>query len=103
MKVVITHEAWQQIYAVVNYIDDVFSKKSADNFVKRLQKAQQLIGLNPYMCPIESCLNFSKQTYRSYVLDKINKLIYRISDDEVEIVLLWDCRRNPQTLVSKLH
>ena len=35
------------------------------------------------------------QTYRSVVVGKLNKMVYHIKDNQIEIDDLWDCRREP--------
>lgn len=43
------------------------------------------------------------EKYRSFVIDHINKAVYRVlPDGNIIIVTLWDCRRAPETLVSQI-
>ena len=41
-------------------------------------------------------------TYRSYVLNRLNKIIYYIENDHVEIADFWDVRRDPGALVDRI-
>lgn len=40
--------------------------------------------------------------YRGYVMNRINKIVYRVDDDIIYIADFWDVRRNPESLVSKV-
>jgi len=41
-------------------------------------------------------------TYRSYVMNRINKIIYRVDGDTIFIADFWDVRRAPESLVSQV-
>ena len=45
---------------------------------------------------------FFAKLYRSIVATKYNKIIYFIDGDTIYIADLWDTRREPDTLISKL-
>ena len=38
-------------------------------------------------------------TYRSLIVRKLFKVVYRIEDKTIFIVAVFDCRQNPQKLV----
>ena len=40
--------------------------------------------------------------FRSIVVSRLNKIVYRILEDCIEISDFWNCRRNPETLVSNI-
>ena len=39
--------------------------------------------------------------YRSYVMNGLNKMVYRIEDDTIYIVDFWDVRQDPSTLAER--
>ena len=41
--------------------------------------------------------------YRSYVVNRLNKIVYRIVDDYIEIAAFWDVRRDPGVLASQVR
>lgn len=40
--------------------------------------------------------------YRSYIVNRLNKTVYRIVDDHIEIADFWDVRRDPSTLADQV-
>ena len=45
---------------------------------------------------------FSRE-YRSLVVMRKYKVIYFIEDEIVHISAIWDCRRNPDTLIKEVE
>jgi hypothetical protein len=41
--------------------------------------------------------------YRSFVVNHLNKIVYRILDDCVEVVDFWDVRREPSALAENIE
>ena len=41
-------------------------------------------------------------TYRSLVVGKLSKIVYRVDDDTIHIVDFWDCRREPKVLAREV-
>ena len=39
--------------------------------------------------------------YRSYVMNGLNKMVYRIEYDTIYIVDFWDVRQDPSTLAER--
>jgi plasmid stabilization system protein ParE len=54
--------------------------------------------LFPQMGPIESTLKDKIREYRSLVVCRTYKVIYRIEHQIIYIVDIWDCRRDPLKL-----
>lgn len=65
------------------YIKNTFGKKAKDMFVKAVINANKLISSNPF-------------------IEKCNKIIYCDNVDHISIVDFWDCRRDPNALVSQV-
>ena len=40
--------------------------------------------------------------YRSYVMNRLNKIVYHIDGDIIYIVAFWDVRRDPVTLAGEV-
>lgn len=95
MKVVLLEDAEWRIKETAEYIRDEFGRKSEQEFKTDLRDLVKLLRRNPCLGPVEPLLAERSTTYRSVVVDKLNKVVYRILDDRIEIVDLWDCRREP--------
>ena len=94
--------AKQQIRKTTKYIYTEFGKNSKDDFINKLNQTKILLETNPCLGPIEPLLSDLPSNYRSIVIGSLNKMIYRILDDCIEISDFWDVRRDPQKLANQL-
>ena len=102
MKVIVSDRAEAKLHQTADYILREFGPRSKSEFFNEFKISIIYLRNNPYMWPIEPLLSNFSSTYRSFVLKRFNKVIYRIVDDHIEISDIWDCRRNPDTLVSQM-
>ena len=102
MKVTISGFAKQQIRETARYIQMEFGRKYRDIFMHKVQDVRQYLAANPHLGPVEPLLSDCSTTYRSVVVTKLNKMIYRIADDHIEVVDFWDVRREPETLADQV-
>ncbi|MBO7440896.1 MAG: type II toxin-antitoxin system RelE/ParE family toxin [Bacteroidales bacterium] len=102
MKVIVSERAEGKLLQTADYIEDAFGLKSRHDFLQAFRQDILRLMSNPYMWTFEPLLADFPSGYRSFVLNHINKVIYRIVDDTIEISDLWDCRRNPDALVAQL-
>ena len=103
MKVKTLEQAEQAISNTASYIHREFGRKSRDKFLLKIKETRMLLATNPYLGPVEPLLADRASTYRSVVVGKLNKMVYRIMDDRIEIADLWDCRREPQALADEVR
>ena len=102
MKVTITDFAKRQIRETARYIQMEFGRKYRDIFMHKVQNVRQHLSVNPHLGPVEPLLSDCSTTYRSVVVTKLNKMIYRIADDKIEVVDFWDVRREPKALAAQV-
>jgi plasmid stabilization system protein ParE len=103
MKIFVSERAERKLHETADYILEHFGQKSRLEFLQEFYHTANLLKNNPYMGVIEPLLAEFSSTYRSFVLKRRNKIIYRIIDDSIEIADLWDCRREPEALVRGLN
>ena len=96
MKVMMTGFARKQIRKTAKYINKEFGKRSKDKFLLEVQLTKRLLEANPYLGPKEPLLADRPTTYYSIVISHLNKMVYRIMDDYIEVADFWDTRREPQ-------
>ena len=96
MKVMMTDFAKQQIRKTAKYINKEFGKTSKDDFFLKVRHAKQLLESNPYLGPKEPLLANRASDYRSVVVTHLNKMVYRILEEYIEIVDFWDTRCEPK-------
>ena len=102
MRITMTGFAKQQICETTKYIYTEFGKDSKDDFISKLNQTKKLLETNPCLGHIEPLLSDLPSNYRSIVIGSLNKMIYRILDDCIEISDFWDVRRDPNTLAGQL-
>ena len=79
-----------------DYIAAEYGRRSMDKFMGKIYEVGLLLEDNPYLGPVEPLLAGRTSTYRSVVVAKVNKIVYRIMDDRIEIADFWDVRREPK-------
>lgn len=102
MKSVITELAKQQIRQIAKYIRSEFGKNRCDEFLKEVRRTRHLIEGSPNIGPVEPLLAERTVMYRSYVMNRLNKIVYRIDGDIIYIVAFWDVKRDPVTLADEI-
>lgn len=100
MKVIISDDALNRIRLTAKYIHKEFGKNSRDKFMQDVRQIRRLLADNPNLGPAEPLLANLPKTYRSFVLDRLNKLVYTVHDDVIEIMDFWDVRRDPSALTK---
>lgn len=81
---------------VARYINTKFGRKAREDFMQRVKDAESLIKRSPNVGPIDPLYADRPVTYRSIIINGLNKLVYRIDDDIIHIVDFWDTRREPK-------
>ena len=102
MKVKWVPQAKKEMRLVAKYINKEFGKKAKDDFIQDVRDASRLIGATPNVGQAESLLADRADMYRSYIVNRLNKIVYRIVDDHIEIADSWDVRRDPSTLADQV-
>lgn len=98
MKSIVTELAKQQIRQIAIYIGKQFGHNRRERFMQEVRQARSLLESNPNIGHVEPLLAERPIMYRSYVINHLNKIVYRINNDTIEIVAFWDVRRDPNAL-----
>lgn len=103
MKSILSDLAKQRIREIAKYIRKEFGKKRRDAFMLEVRETRRLIEQNPNIGSVEPLLADLPKMYRSYVMNSLNKIVYRIEDNTIYIADFWDVRRNPSLLKSQVE
>ena len=95
MRVFVHDIVKEKIRTTSRYIQANFGKNARLNFHREIAQVYQLLQQNPNLGPAEPYLADAPVLYRSIVVNRLNKIIYWINDDVIEIVDFWDTRREP--------
>lgn len=85
-----------------DFIQKEFGSKSKVQFKLEVRRINNLLKSHPHLGPIEPLLADFPSTYRSIVVNRLNKIVYRIVEDHIEIADFWDVRREPQLLFKQM-
>ncbi|MBQ4406733.1 MAG: type II toxin-antitoxin system RelE/ParE family toxin [Bacteroidales bacterium] len=95
MKIIIHDLVKQKIRDTARFIHQEFGVVARSNFNTEINHIVKLLRNNPGLGPAERYLEGTSVLYRSIVVQRLNKIIYWVNDDVIEIVDFWDCRREP--------
>ena len=102
MIVIWSEKAENTLKETAEYIFERFGEKNMKNFLQEVFKTAKLLETSLYIWQIEPLLIDFSETYRSIVVNYLNKIIYRVDDSRILIVALWDVRREPMNNVYSI-
>ena len=102
MKVIWLEQADRALYLTADYIAVEYGQQAMKRFMSKVDEVGILLEDNPYLGPEEPLLTGRTSVYRSVVVAKVNKIVYRIVNDRIEIADFWDVRREPQSLAKQV-
>ncbi len=71
---------------------------AAVKIMRGIRASSFLLSDNPRIAPVEPKLEGLSQEFRSMVVRKLHEIVYSVDGDTANIITIWDCRRNPDTL-----
>jgi len=85
-----------------SFIEREFGVKARTRFKLEVRRINNLLKTNPNIGQIEPLLADRLTTYHSIVVNRLNKMVYRIMEDHIEIADFWDVRREPKSLANQI-
>jgi plasmid stabilization system protein ParE len=102
MNVEWTPQARSAVIETMIYIEETFGTKTMLDFADAIAESEMYLARDPYMFKIEPLLESCADTFRSLLVKKINKIIYRIDNNCVYIVDFWNLRMSPKKLQNRI-
>lgn len=84
---------------IIRYYESL-SHKAALLYSEEILKAGDRLMFMPEMGPKEPLLQQYKRNYRYVVVLRHYKIIYLYENNVCSILMIWDCRQNPNSLKS---
>ena len=84
------------------YIRREFGNVAKQRFLAEVRAAVALLRKNPGIGAPEPLLEDAPVLYRGYIVNGLNKLVYYVHDNVLEIVAFWDTRLEPEAQVGFL-
>ena len=97
-KIIVKKRFTRKVVKLLNYLETEWNEKVAQDFNKKLDKQIERISVHPFSGI--TIKNFSN--VRSVLITKHNRLYYRIKEDTIEIMNMYDTRMNPKKNPYKL-
>lgn len=96
MKIIWQEPAKAGRRQVAAYIRREFGINRAKKFSQEIDDTVNLLLRSPGIGQIDPLYADRPLTYRSVIINGLNKLVYRVDGDIIYIVDFWDTRREPQ-------
>ena len=96
MKVIWQPAAKKGRTEVAAYIRRQFGAKRKISFLEEVRDTTKMLRNAPNIGQIDPLYADRPLTYRSVIINGLNKMVYRIDDDIIYIVDFWDTRREPK-------
>ena len=93
--------AINDVREIFEYLLAQAGEKRALKIVEGIYTRPAMLTRNPEAGPREPSLEEFPDGYR-YLVEGNYKIVYRIKNGFIDIVLVWDCRRDPKSLLSIL-
>ena len=101
MKIKWNPSARADLRQVAHYVNRKFGRKARQEFRQRVRDAEKRIAAQPNIGAIDLLYADRQQTYRSIIVNGLNKMVYRVEGDIIYIVDFWDTRREPTSQAVK--
>ena len=102
MKIKWDPKARASFRQVARYVNTKFGRKARQEFMKRVKDTENLIRQSPNVGPIDPLFASHAATYRSIIINGLNKMVYRVDDDVIYIVAFWDTRMEPEEQATRV-
>lgn len=97
VQLIWTEQAQLDLNEIFRYYD-TFSRKIAISYLEVIIKAGDLLEFFPEIGPKEPVLNHLGRNYRYLLVLRQYKLIYLFEDNVCSILMVWDCKKDPELL-----
>ena len=93
-KMMWSHRALAELQSIIDYLNENWTKKEIQDFIRKLDKRLNIISINPNLFP----RTIKRKNVRKSVLTKHVVIYYKTEGNFVTIVTLFDSRQNPEKL-----
>lgn len=85
-----------QLHQIEEYVLRDFGEHVRQEFMDDVEKAVISLVEMPNKGIIDPLFAHRKQTYRSIIVRRLNKVVYYVNNDTIHIAAFWDTRREPK-------
>ena len=103
MKIHWHKRAAAQLHQVEEYVLRDFGERIRQEFMDEVEQTVLSLAEIPTMGQMDPLFAHRKQTYRSIIVRRMNKVVYYVKDDTLHIAAFWDTRREPRNQASQVR
>ena len=85
-----------QLHQVEDYVLRNFGERTRQEFMDEVEQAVLSVAEIPTLGIIDPLFAHRKQTYRSIIVRRLNKVVYYVKGDTLHVAAFWDTRREPK-------
>ena len=102
MKIHWHKRAAAALHQVEEYILQEFGERVRREFMDEVDHAVLALADMPTLGKIDPLFAHRRQTYRSIIVRRLNKVVYYVKDDTIHIAAFWDTRREPKAQAKQV-
>lgn len=102
LNVIWSNSSQKEYIKTLSYIYEQFGLKAAANLRTEVNTWVSRIAKNPEIAAPEEFLKEEKHLYRSRIVGKHNKIVYRHDEENIYISDFWDMRMEPTKLSKRV-
>ena len=91
-----------QLQQVEDYVLQHFGERIRKEFMDEVEQVVTELADMPTMGKLDPLFAHRKQTYRSIIVRRLNKVVYYVKDDTLHIAAFWDTRREPRNQAQQV-
>lgn len=85
-----------QLHQVEDYVLRDFGERIRQEFMDEVEQVVNELADMPTMGKLDPLFAHRKQTYRSIIVRRLNKVVYYVKGNTVHVAAFWDTRREPK-------
>ena len=93
-EVTISERAEKNLDRIIKYLEENWSEKVKNNFIKKLNNEVNHLRVNPYINQASDLKNGVRQCF----ITEHNSMYYQVKENDVEIITIHDTRSDPKSL-----
>ena len=87
---------------IIDYVASEFGKTRAKKYIAKVYSEVNKLRTNPFLGQEELLLVGARFEFRHLVIEDLTKIIYRVTEQTIEIADVWDTRQKPEDLTARI-
>ena len=96
MKIHWHKRAADQLHQVEEYVLRDFGERIRQEFMDEVEQTTLSLADMPTMGKKDPLFVYRKQTYRSIIVRRLNKIVYYVKNNTIHVAAFWDTRCEPK-------